>query len=264
MNQPTPRVGVTPYYQDELVTLYCADWREVLPRLEAESVGFVFTDPPYGSNQNAGDLNSRIKEIFGGERKRRPRAIANDGVEAHSLVEAMFVEARRLLPRGGCIASCCHGGGGKHPTFAAWSLVLERYFQFKQAVVWDKGPMGLGWHYRRSYEFVLVAQKSGAGCKWYDTSNRIENILRPGDHGIRKVPGRRRIHPTEKPPELAQLFIRLHSRRGELVVDPFAGSASTLIAAAAEGRRAIGIELDEQFCEAAAERLTAHRAARKT
>ena len=255
MKQPTSRVGVKPYYQDKLVTLYCADWRDILPKLPDESVGFIFTDPPYGANQNAGDLNSRIREIFNGKRKTPAKAIANDGHEAHSLVEAMFVEARRLLPPGGCLASCCHGGGGKHPTYAAWSIVLERYFQFKQAVVWDKGPMGLGWHYRRSYEFVLIGQKPGAACKWYDQTNRVENVIRPGDYGIKKVHGSRRVHPTEKPVALPKHFIGLHSQPGDLIVDPFAGSGSTLAAAAELGRRAIGIELDEEWCEAVARRL---------
>lgn len=46
-------------------------------------------------------------------------------------------------------------------------------------IVWDKGPMGMGWHYRRSYETVLVAEKPGAACRWYDDTNGIENIIRP-------------------------------------------------------------------------------------
>ena len=54
-------------------------------------------------------------------------------------------------------------------------------------VIWDKGKMGMGWHYRRSYETVLVAQKRGGPCKWYDESHKIENIIRPGDYGIRKI-----------------------------------------------------------------------------
>jgi len=110
-------------------------------------------------------------------------------------------------------------------------------------IVWDKGPIGMGWHYRRSYETVLVAQKKGAACKWYDTSNKIENIIRPGA-GIPKVIPTADDHPTPKPPELAEHFIRLHTRRGETVLDCFSGGGSTLLAARRLGRSYVGCDLN--------------------
>jgi hypothetical protein len=70
-------------------------------------------------------------------------------------------------------------------------LWLDEAVGFKQMVVWDKGPMGMGWHYRRSYETVLVGEKRGGKCRWYDDSQTIENIIRPGAYGITKIlPGR--------------------------------------------------------------------------
>jgi site-specific DNA-methyltransferase (adenine-specific) len=74
-------------------------------------------------------------------------------------------------------------------------------------------------------------------------------------HGIRKIIPSRAQHPTEKPSELPGLFIRLHTRKDDLVLDPFMGGGSTLIAARQLGRRAIGIELDKRWCRLAAERL---------
>ncbi len=118
-------------------------------------------------------------------------------------------------------------------------------------VVWDKGPMGMGWHYRRSYETVLVGQKRGAACKWYDETNRVENIIRH----ITKIIPQAQDHPTPKPVELAEWFIRLHTQPGETVVDPFCGAGSTLRAAKDLGRKAIGIELDEHWAEIAARRM---------
>ena len=122
-------------------------------------------------------------------------------------------------------------------------------------VVWDKGPMGMGWHYRRSYETVLVAQKRGGACKWYDDTSRIENVIRPGDYGIKKRIPSADEHPTPKVPELAQHFIRLHSQPGETVLDPFMGGGSTGVAALRERRRFIGIELDPEWFHFACERL---------
>jgi hypothetical protein len=85
-----------------------------------------------------------------------------------------FTEADRLLAKGGC---CCCGGGGPDPHFARWSLWLDEAVGFKQMVVWDKGPMGMGWHYRRSYETVLVGEKRGGKCRWYDDSQTIERFV---------------------------------------------------------------------------------------
>ena len=133
--------------------------------------------------------------------------------------------------------------------FARWSLKIDEPLQFKQMVIWDKGPMGMGWHYRRSYETVLVAQKRGGACKWYDESGKIENILRPGWRGIRKIIPSKDCHPTPKPPELAGHFIQLHTQPGETVLDPFMGGGSTGVASAKTGRAFIGIEIDPEFFE---------------
>lgn len=62
-------------------------------------------------------------------------------------------------------------------------------------------------------------------------------------------------HPTAKPPALICDFVRLFSDPGETVLDPFAGSGTTLLAAKYEGRRAVGVEMDERYCEVAAKRL---------
>ena len=62
-------------------------------------------------------------------------------------------------------------------------------------------------------------------------------------------------HPNEKPIELPTLFITLHTAPNQLVIDPFMGSGTTLRAAKDLGRRAIGIEIDEQYCEIAARRM---------
>jgi DNA modification methylase len=118
-------------------------------------------------------------------------------------------------------------------------------------VVWDKGPMGMGWHYRRSYETVLIGQKPGAACKWYDETDRIENIIRH----IPKIIPQKTDHPTPKPPGLAAHFIALHTRPGEVVCDPFMGAGSTAEAAKLLGRQFLGIELEEQWLEIAVRRL---------
>jgi DNA modification methylase len=113
--------------------------------------------------------------------------------------------------------------------------------------------MGMGWHYRRSYETVLVGEKRGGPCRWYG-DNRVENIIRP-DGRVPKIIPSASDHPTPKPPALAAHFIRLHSEEGHIVLDPFMGGGSTAVAARALNRRFVGIELEEKYCEIAVQRV---------
>lgn len=243
-----------PYYDSGGITLYNADAREVLPTLADGSIDFVFADPPYGHNNNDGDLIHRREAALGilpcGAESPAGRPIANDGEEANDLVRWSFVEWNRLLGPG-CCCCCCGGGGGPDPQFARWSLWLDEAIGFKQMVIWDKGPMGMGWHYRRSYETVLVAEKPGAACRWFDNTNRVENIIRK----INKIIPDSDSHPTPKPVALAEHFVALHTKPGDLVLDCFAGAGSTLLAARNGQRRAIGVELSEEYCEMTVKRL---------
>jgi site-specific DNA-methyltransferase (adenine-specific) len=246
--------GVKPYFQEEAGIIYCGDCRDILPHLPDASIDMIFTDPPYGhNNNNDGDLIANWEKALGRGEPGKPRPIANDGKEAEELAAYLFQEAPRLLRRGGCCCCCC--GGGPDPMFARWSLEMDKHLEFKQMIVWDKGPMGMGWHYRRSYETVLVGQKRGGACKWYDSSDRIENIIRPGAYGIRKIIPSADQHPTEKPVQLAAHFIGLHSEITDIVFDPFMGHGTTLQAAKELGRRYIGIEIEEKYCEIAVKRL---------
>jgi len=244
---------VKPYYADEWVTLYHGDCREILPTLDDGAIDLIFTDPPYGHRQNDGDLAHRREAALGVLPSGAPpppgRPIANDGAEADGLVRWFFAEAQRLLRPGCCCCCCCGGGGGPDPQFARWGLWLDEALGFKQAIVWDKGGLGMGWHYRRSYEFVLVGEKPGAACNWHG-DNSVSNVLR-----INGIKPSAHDHPTPKPVALPGRFIDLHSAPGELVLDPFAGGGTTLRAAKDRGRRAIGVEVDERWCELAAGRL---------
>jgi site-specific DNA-methyltransferase (adenine-specific) len=256
--KPAPLTLPEPYYHDEDagITIYCADCRDILPLLDP--VDMVFTDPPYGhNNNNNGDLISRWEAALGRgdyipERDNRP--IANDGIEANELFEQFIIIAKDKLKQSGSCCCCCCGGGGPDPMFARWSLILDKYLTFKQMVVWDKGPMGMGWHYRRSYETILVAHK-GQTCNWYDETNKIENIIRPNKNYAPKIIPSKEQHPTEKPVGLATHFIKLHSKDGDTILDPFMGSGTTLVAALQLGRKAIGIGIELKYCEIAVRRL---------
>ena len=244
----------------EINKIYCCDCLEAMKELPDKSVDLVLTDPPFGHNNNNNDMIANREAIYGKNKvKKVPeseyRPIANDGPEANELFKNAIKEYARLLKPGCCCCCCCCGGGGPDPQFARWSLWLDKYIPFKQMIVWDKGPMGMGHHYRRSYETILVAQKGGAPCKWYDTSHKIENIIRPGYNGIRKIIPSAEQHPTEKHVNLMIHFILLHTEADDLILDPFIGSGTTAIACLKTNRNFIGMEISPEYCEIANKRI---------
>lgn len=234
--------------------LYLGNCLEVIEEIIDNSIDLIFTDPPYGHNNNNGDLISRREESLGKIGKyTEKRPIANDGKEANQLFEDFFASSKRVLKKPSTICCCC-GGGGPDPQFARWSLYLDSLFKFKQMIVFDKGPMGMGWHYRRSYETILVAEMPGKS-RWHDDTGKIENIIRPGQYGIKKIIPSHLDHPTPKPAELAMLFINLHTLPGDIVLDPFMGGGSTAIAALRLQRKFIGIEIEKKWFDLACKRI---------
>ena len=134
---------MVPYYDHAGITIYHGDCRDVVPTIADESIDLVLTDPPYGHNNNNGDLSHRWEEALGLVKRGvkeagKARPIANDGPEANEMVRWMFGHAARVI-KPGCCCCCCCGGGGPDPQFARWSLWLDEVLNFKQMVVWDKG-----------------------------------------------------------------------------------------------------------------------------
>jgi site-specific DNA-methyltransferase (adenine-specific) len=250
--------GLVPDWQtkDGAVRLYLGDCREVMAALPAESVDMIWTDPPFGHGNMEGDLQAaRVRDGVKGARVRKAEPIANDGAsEMRDVVDGMLKQATRILSRDCCCCCCCCcGGGGPKPTFA-W--VAERMdaqgLEFFHAVVWDKSARGdgMGWRYRRNYEFVMVAHRRGAKLLWADNDSAVANI-------VRHVPVRERRHPNEKPLGMVQDFIRWHTTPGDVVCDPFMGSGTTIEACIRLERKAIGIELDAAHFAVAVERAEA-------
>ncbi len=240
-----------PYYDDgNGIQIFHGDCLEVLPTLKRGSVRLLWADPPYGHGNQNGDLQSaRVRDNVRGARKREPVAIANDAQEdMRETVDAALLLCEPLLNPECC---CCAGGGGPNVTFAWLANRLDSGgLQFFHAVIWDKSGRwhGLGWRFRRDYEFVMVATKKGGRLAWVSADSAVPNILFIQPTG-------NDLHPTEKPVELVSWFAELTTSEDDLILDPFMGSGTTLRAAKDLGRKAIGIEIEERYCEIAAKRL---------
>lgn len=127
---------------------------------------------------------------------------------------------------------------------------------FFHAVVWDKGGLGMGWRYRRNYEMVMIAHRRGGKLKWETESSGPDtaNVVRIG-----KIIPSADEHPTPKPVELIEHFLRLHTRPGDLVLDPFAGGGTTGVACVRLGREFLGFEIDQHWTDVANRRIDAAR-----
>lgn len=241
-----------PYYQDSAVTIYHGDCREVMPSLAPASVRLLWTDPPYGNNNQDGDLQSaRVRGGVKGARVRACVPIANDGPDEMREVVSAALELAVPLMIADCCCCCCGGGGGPNPTFAWFANRMDSDgLSFFHAVVWDKSGRGhgMGWRFRRDYELVMVSHLSIGKLAWVDQDISVPNI-------VFVPPPSNRLHPNEKPEELVAHFALLCTSPGELILDPFMGSGTTLRAAKNLGRKAIGIELEEKYCEIAARRM---------
>jgi len=241
----------TPYYSRDGIDLYRGDCLEILPSFPSSSVPMIWTDPPFGHGNQQDDLQAaRVRDDVFGARKKPTETISNDsGADFETALKGFLDQSSRILDRD-CCCCCCMAGGGPNVTFARVSQWIDERLAFFMAVVWDKSARGngMGWRYRRNYEFVMVAHRKGGTLRWADDDVAVPNIMRD-------LPPMDRLHPNQKPFCLVSRFIELHTKPNDVVLDPFAGSGTTLLAAWQLGRKAIGIEIEEKYVEIAARRL---------
>jgi site-specific DNA-methyltransferase (adenine-specific) len=225
-------------------TLYLGDCLAVMGNLSSESIDMIWTDPPYGHSNHAGDLNAQLNK----HREIEDKPIANDDADSmRVVVDGMLIEAARVLHADCCC--CCCGGGGPRPTFAWVADRMDRDgLTFFHSVIWDKKNPGLGWRYRRQHEMVMIAHREGGKLLWQNDGIAARNIFS-------MMPPRDRVHPNEKPTGMVEHFVGLHSSSNQTVLDPFMGSGTTGVACAKLGRKFIGIEIEPKYFDIACERI---------
>jgi len=213
--------------------LYCGDSLAPggLERLcHGEKVDMVLTDPPYGVS-----YQSTLAR-----RGRRKKAIANDEKKGFEGFLDRALPAIRSVMKRGAVLYWFAGGGGAEPVLAKALLAISEHFTLCNTIVWDKVDAGLGWRWRRSWEAVIEASV-GRPRVWHGGTDR-RNVLR----FPRAIP-QSDDHPTPKPiPLLEDLILAAAPARGT-ILDPFAGSGSTLVAAERTGRICLAAELEPRY-----------------
>jgi DNA modification methylase len=202
------------------------DALDVLPTLGVGTIDAVITDPPY---------------IIGGTSVGDPTSKSGtwaDMMNASHWFATWYGMSWRLLRSTGFLISC--GNWRSLPTMLG--ALAKAGIPATSCLVWDKEWIGTSYKnaLRPTYELMVFSAKPEAEipdrgasdifrCKWMASNCKVS------------------IHPAEKPIALMSHVIGLVTQSGDTILDPFAGSGSTLVAARKSGRRAIGIEIDERY-----------------
>lgn len=221
MNVPTP------YYEQDGITIYHGDCREIMPHLP--KVDLVLTDPPYFQPATH-YVNARGQTAI--------RSLGDTSVLAYAF-DLWAKGIDDLLVDEGTAYVFCDG--------QSYPLIYRAFFALGRVrpIVWDKVTSFNGYTWRHQHELIAWIERPSAA--------RVPT----GDGDIireRATPVAKREHPAQKPGKLVGKLLVKH-KLADLILDPFMGSGTTLVAAKLEGRRAIGIEIEERYCEIAVNRL---------
>jgi site-specific DNA-methyltransferase (adenine-specific) len=233
-----------PYYEDSYVTIYHADGVQVVSDLPRDSVDVVVTDPPYSSGaRQSAQMRSRGSMRREEGKWGKDKWIGSDNLSAHGfamLVRLFSVECFRVTKVDGHLFSFID--------WRQWPVLAgtteSAGWTLRTCLTWDKVHFGMGNGFRQQAEYVLHASKGTA-----------DNFLRHDVGTVLRYPREADdLHPTQKPLNIVQTL--LSAVPGHIILDPFAGSGTTGVAAKALGRRAILADNDESHCETAAQRCS--------
>lgn len=210
-----------PYYQDDAVTIYHADCREIMPILAADA---MVTDPPFGIGWSRGTWD--------------------DSPEAYPQLMRWLVATSKDMVGGWCFV------------FQAMPNVARYHEWFPD-----------GWRIFAACKNIAQIRPTGVWHSWdpvifwrNSTRNSTPNSTRNSGHvnrdyfvgNVAGVLAEKPKHPCPKPLDTMRHIVQLAAPKQGLIIDPFAGSGTTLRAAKDTGRKAIGVEIDERYCEIAA------------
>lgn len=203
----------------QLAQLDAVDWLRQLP---PASVDLVVTDPAYESLE-------KHRAIGTTTRLKHSKASSNDWFKIfpNARIPELFKEVYRVLRKDRHFYMFCD----QETAFLAKPMGEAAGFKFWKPVIWDKKKIGMGYHYRSRYEFILFFEKG----------KRKLNDLGVAD--IIECPRIHNGYPTEKPAEVSEVLVRQSTQPGELVLDCFMGSGSVGVAAIRQGRSFMGSDI---------------------
>ena len=214
------------------------DSDQVAKLMDGEKADMVFTDPPYGVSYE------------GGHNKKKRKGIENDTLKDVDLSD---------LFRNSLNVACANTES--HAPFYIWyasGKSLETYdglshtlLKVRAVICWYKVKSGLGAfmsQYIPNYEPCIYAHKVGESIQWFgDTDEKTVWEL--------KNDQKNKLHPTQKPVELAERALKNSSKKTQIVYDCFLGGGTTMVACHQLGRKCYGMELDPKYCQVIVDRM---------
>ena len=228
-------------YKDELVEFHNIDCIDLLRSIKDNSIDLVVTDPPYAvtSKGCAGTMGGYWKE----EAANKGKIFANNNISCKEYLPELY----RVLKDG----THCYIMINNINLIEMLNVATDCGFHFIKSLIWNKGNKICGRFYMNCFEYILMFRKGKAR----DINNcGTPDILEVPIKKLKDENGKN-LHDTEKPVELMEILIENSSNVGEIVLEPFAGIGSTIIAAKNLGRKCVGCEIDEKYAEIVVDRL---------
>jgi DNA modification methylase len=199
--------------------------------MNGQQADLIFTDPPYGMSYGGGRAKTK-------DGQKVHQMIKNDDLQANDLIQLVqdaLVLAKTKTKQNAAVYACF-----TWRTYTEFEkAVTNAGLAIKSCIVWDKQSVGLGnAHYRPQHEFIFYCEGDWHGDK---SQSDVWQLSRGNTSAY--------VHPTQKPVELISIAINNSSSYGDVVLDPFGGSGSTLIAAEQTNRTAYLMELDPHYCD---------------
>ena len=231
----------------ELNKIYQMDCMKGMRDIEDNSVDLILTDPPYNISRNRKFSRDKSKDVnlnFG------DWDILEDDDYYKWLLE-IWDECNRVLKDLGQLIIFS-------PRNWEFEAVLDQVFEIKRAIVWHKTnptPQFMKVSYLSSYEKIIWAVKDNSHpskftfnfSKQKDMHDMIQSSICMGTERVE--------HPTQKPMTIVEKLLKIHSNKGDLVLDPFAGSGTTPIACLLNGRKFLAYEKEDEYLKLIKQRL---------
>lgn len=231
-------IDINKVYNDDCINLF--------GKIDDESIDLIVTDPPYKttSRGNSGNSGGMLKKNI----NKKGKVFEHNDIDCEEYAKEFY---RVLKKDSHCYVMTNHVNlihmlncFTDLRTYEERKNGVKKYgFKFVKSLIWDKGNKIMGQYYMSQFEYILFFRK--------EKGKKINNC---GTSDIIYVPNKKtkdengeNIHDTEKPIELMEILINNSSEENDIVLDPFSGSGSTIIASILNGRRYIGIEKDEKY-----------------
>lgn len=211
-----------------MIELLNGDCLELMKNIPDGSVDMILTDPPYGMGFQSN------------HRKQKCKKIAND-IDI-SWIDKYFEECYRIMKKNTALYCFC-----SWHNIEIFKKTIQSIFNIKNIIIWEKNNTSMGdlkGSYAPKYEMVIFAHKGRCELRGF----RFPDVIKAKRTG-------NKFHPTQKPIDLLELFIKNSSDLNAKVFDGFMGSGSTGVACVNTNRNFIGIELDKEYFDIAKQRI---------